>query len=509
MNFDYSKIRPIANAIRANRQIAKRHYGVHPYFTRRPPNVVRSYILQYSQPGDRVLDPFGGSGVTAVEAFLSNRHGIHNDINPLGNFIAEQIADVSQENTVYIKRAFEAVNSACGELVRTIPRMADEEVQQRLSWVRLPENVELPSNADVPRFYDLFTPRQLLALAVLKNAVDDLSDKSAKGQLLLAWSASLAKLNRTFLSARGRLQSRGGSSIFSIYRYKVARSPVELSPWKTFAERVRNVINAKREVLKEVHYLNAKGDFCAAFQSYSDDVLELPKVLEPVDYIFTDPPYGGHIAYLDLSTMWNHWLGFAVPHRLRKSEIIVGGELEKSEEDYLDGLRRSIRACVQLLRKNRWLSIVFQHWNTVYFETILETAEECGAELRSAVAQVGDTIWSMHKKKNLERVLAGEMILTFFNDGKVRKRRAKDHIEIDQLVDVVLPTVAGSSGHFHGELLFNSLITEAWRRNALHALRISRDDFIRLLERRGWHYDPQKHQWTGHRARTHVEDRLW
>jgi len=84
----YNAILPIESAISAERQSAKRHYGVHPYFTRRPHNVVRRYVTHYSREGDRVLDPFGGSGVTAIEAFLENRVGIQNDINPLANFIA-------------------------------------------------------------------------------------------------------------------------------------------------------------------------------------------------------------------------------------------------------------------------------------------------------------------------------------------------------------------------------------------------------------------------------------
>jgi DNA modification methylase len=80
----YADIIPITSPIRADRQGAKRHYGVHPYFTRRPYNVVRDYVLHYSRERDVVLDPFGGSGVTAIEAFLENRVGIQNDINPLG-----------------------------------------------------------------------------------------------------------------------------------------------------------------------------------------------------------------------------------------------------------------------------------------------------------------------------------------------------------------------------------------------------------------------------------------
>ena len=37
-------IEPILEAIPAARQEDARHYGVHPYFTRRPANVVRAYI---------------------------------------------------------------------------------------------------------------------------------------------------------------------------------------------------------------------------------------------------------------------------------------------------------------------------------------------------------------------------------------------------------------------------------------------------------------------------------
>src|SRR5438132_12200170 len=92
----YDQLRVIDTPIPAERQSAKRHYGVHPYFTRRPYNVVRQYIQHYSREGDRVLDPFGGSGVTAIEAFLSNRIGIQKDINPLANFIAKGGADRSK-----------------------------------------------------------------------------------------------------------------------------------------------------------------------------------------------------------------------------------------------------------------------------------------------------------------------------------------------------------------------------------------------------------------------------
>src|SRR5881296_590852 len=99
-------IHPILEAIPAARQDEARHYGVHPYFTRRPANVVRAYIERYSREGDVVLDPFGGTGVTAIEAFLLGRKAVQNDLNPFANFIARNIADTTLASTVPLQTRF-------------------------------------------------------------------------------------------------------------------------------------------------------------------------------------------------------------------------------------------------------------------------------------------------------------------------------------------------------------------------------------------------------------------
>ena len=402
MNF-YSDIQPIDYRIPAQRQKAKRHYGVHPYFTRRPFNVIREYILRFSKELDCIVDPFGGSGVTAIEAFLENRIAIHNDINPLANFIAQGIANLTEESTSSYKDALDYLRVICQPIIAEIERGDTSFVANLLESLRLPANVRLPSNADAEYYTDLFTPRQLAGLALLKTHIDKISNKQARNAMLIAWSATLTKLNKTFLSAKGRAASRGGSSIFSIYRYKIAKEPVELPIWATFEERVRNVIAAKREIDKTIRFKYNTGGWYGSFEVRNLDIGDLAEQLEgKVDYIFTDPPYGGHISYIDLSILWNNWLGSMPSRKLIAKEIIVGGELRHTEEEYLERLRSSVHACVQMLKDHRWFSLVFQHWNVAYFETILSAATESGAELKSAVPQVGDPIWSMHKKKNKE-----------------------------------------------------------------------------------------------------------
>ena len=500
-------IEPILEAIPAARQEEARHYGVHPYFTRRPANVVRDYIERYSEVGDVVLDPFGGTGVTAIEAFLIGRSAIQNDLNPFANFIARNIADTTLDSTSPLRQAFERVESACKDALREIER--DEAVAKR--WLKkspLPENIRLPRNSDAEFFREMFTPRQLAGLALIKQAVERESGV-IRDLLLLAWSASVAKLNKTFLSAKGRAESRGGSSIFSIYRYKLASESVELPIWETFHGRFLNVLAAKEEVLRLQEYRqkpsggSLKLDSKKDFRVLAHDAATLDKVIKPnsVDYIFTDPPYGAFISDLDLSILWNHWLGFPVTDETREQETIVGGEQKHTEEHYKKSLARSIETCFRLLKPDRWLSIVFQHWDTSYFATILETASECGGELKAAITQTGDVIWSMHKKKNSASVLSGEMILTFYKPAKIRKpaKTPESAASADPskvLSDVFDACLNNGTTSFASEALFNRLVIELWHRRALGCLNLDREEFARQLEQRGWSYNTRNHAWS-------------
>ena len=500
----WAAIDPLHELIPGDRQGAKRHYGVHPYFTRRPYNVVRRYVLHYSGERDRVLDPFGGSGVTAIEAFLENRVGIQNDINPLANFIAQGIAELAKGDRTDYKLVLGCLRDRCEVRVKEVQETDEKTLAIIERNVNLPDNVRLPSNADVARYHDLFSKRQLLSLAILKDAIDELKPSPAKRGMLLAWSAALTKLNKTFLSAEGRAESRGGSSIFSIYRYKVAKKPIELPVWDTFEERALNVIEAKAEIDKTIELMQRTRGWFGCFEAHSKDVDELEREFRgQIDYIFTDPPYGGHISYLDLSTLWNVWLGNVPTPQARDRELIVGGELNHGEELYTSRLSDSIRACVSMLKKGRWLSVVFQHWKISYFEAILTAAAEAGAELKAAISQVGDPIWSMHKKKGNQSVLAGELILTFLKTGKPQHALSEQKLDVTEVVGQILKSAPAK---VYGEYLFNRVVMEAWRRSAIGSLDISREDFITIIRNHGWYYDENRHYWVRNRDVKHM---LW
>ncbi|GAB3248878.1 hypothetical protein GCM10027425_05640 [Alteromonas gracilis] len=59
-------------------------HGVHPYPAKFPPQVPRRVIEALTDPGDLVVDPFGGSGTTALEAVRLGRRALTIDANPVG-----------------------------------------------------------------------------------------------------------------------------------------------------------------------------------------------------------------------------------------------------------------------------------------------------------------------------------------------------------------------------------------------------------------------------------------
>ena len=90
---DWYLKRPLPEAITNPQKQAKaRYFGCTAYFTRQSWDIVTKNIKNFTDYGDVVLDPFGGSGVTAIEAMMNERVGIHTDLNPLSIFMVKALS---------------------------------------------------------------------------------------------------------------------------------------------------------------------------------------------------------------------------------------------------------------------------------------------------------------------------------------------------------------------------------------------------------------------------------
>ena len=497
--FDYLT-RPLLEEIPVKKQQAKRHFGVHGYFTKQTWNVVAEYIKNFSKPGDLVLDPFGGSGVTAVEALMNNRKGISIDINPMAVFMVQSLIAPIKQSDLTI-----AFNQVKEEYLKNEPT-SEEEIQKALKKYPHPSGWALPKGSDVEMVEELFSDKQLAQLGLLKSIIKKQKDNNVKNSFLLAFSSTITKINRTYHNSSSRDENAGNSAAFAYYRYRVAKEEIDLSVIKSFETKYKKVLAAKIEM---EYFINENTISNAQILKGSATNLDfLPN--ESVDYIYTDPPYGKKIPYLDLSVMWNAWLDLEVTDYDYEQEAIEGGEQNKGKEEYNQLIAQSIKEMYRVLKYDRWLSFVFAHKDPEFWHLIIETAESCGFEYIGAVPQKnGQT--SFKKRQNPFTVLSGQLIINF---RKVSNPKAilKANLGMD-IAQIVMQTIEGIIAKNDGatlEQINDELIIKGLELGFLDLLKKEYTDLTPLLLE-NFDYNEESELYSikkDTKFRTHVDIRL-
>ena len=468
--FDYAT-RPLLEEIPVKKQQAKRHFGVHGYFTKQTWNVVAEYIKNFSKPGDLVLDPFVGSGVTAVEALMNNRQAICLDINPMAIFLVKSlIAPVEQAD---LSKAFNEVKE---EYLKNEPN-SEIEIKKALKKYAYPTGWILPKGSDVETVEQLFSDKQLAQLGLLKSIIIKQKDENIKNSLLLMFSGLLTKLNLTYHSSSVRSAGGGDAAAFRYYRYRIAPKTVEIDTMHYFELRYKKVLAAKKEM---EYFINSNTISNAQIiKGTATNLHFLPN--ESVDYIYTDPPYGKKIPYLDLSVMWNAWLDLEVSEEDYQQEAIEGGEHNKSKNEYNSLIAQSIKEMYRVLKYDRWLSFVFAHKDPGFWHLIIETAEACGFEYIGAVPQKnGQT--SFKKRQNPFTVLSGQLIINF-QKAKNPKAVLKAHLGMN-IAEIIFQTIEGIIAKNDGaslEQINDELIIKGLELGFLDLLKKEYTDLTSLL----------------------------
>jgi 16S rRNA G966 N2-methylase RsmD len=497
--FDY-KTRPLIEELPVRKRAAKRHFGVHGYFTKQAWNIVSEYILNFSKPGDVVLDPFGGSGVTAIEALMNDRKAIHIDLNPMSDFIVRSlITPVSQAELS------EALNKIQNLYQKGEPQTKDE-IDEALIKYPYPTGFNLPKTSDVKVIEDLFTDKQMAQLAFLKFCINKEKNEVVRNSLMLAFSSTLNKINRTYHNSSYAGENAGNSGPMLYYRYRIAPKIVDLNVWYTYQKKFSSVMNAKKEMEPKINQHTIHN--AQIIKGTATDLSFIPK--ESVDYIYTDPPYGKKIPYLDLSVMWNAWLNLVVTEKDYEQEAIEGGEYNKSKGEYNKLISDSIKEMYRVLKYDRWMSFVFAHKDPEFWHLIIETAEACGFEYAGAVPQKnGQT--SFKKRQNPFTVLSGQLIINF---RKVKNPKAilRAHLGMD-ILTIILQTMEGVIAKNNGatlEQINDELIIKGLELGFLHLLKKQYTDLTPLLMD-NFDYNEKSEVFTikeDNKFRTHVDVKL-
>ncbi len=408
-------------------------YAMHKYWSKKPHNLIANYIARFSSSGDLVIDSFCGSGVTVIESVRLGRRAIGIDINPTAVFITRM--GLSHIDIQKLQKDFYALRTEakpiiddlyqtrclqCGNPNGIITHTIWEQEQPQEVWydcarcktrkgirpgtiddvlaahqpaqspawyptTLLIENSRINAKAGM-RVSDLFTPRALVGLSLLLERIRHIQDDDTRSVLEFCFNAALPQASKMVFVIRRRGKTSGSNSQGKaevgswVIGYWTPTEHFEINVWRCFENRFRRIRQGKKEINA---IIPASACQCLDFQALNHSTegywvkqgtatdLEIPD--STIDYALVDPPHGNRMPYLELSLLWNSWLGLASDWG---KEIVVSEakSRQKDIQDYQERLTGSFNELWRVLKPNKHASIVF---NSLDDETWLSLLNAC------------------------------------------------------------------------------------------------------------------------------------
>lgn len=223
------------------------------------------------------------------------------------------------------------------------------------------EKMSDPRNAGVTHVHQFFTSQNLWVLSKIFDSIKKIQDKRVSKLLLLVFTAIVPYASRM---RRYRADKKGGGPLSgTLYIASITTPPnVILS----FERNIQFILNAA-EIISNFGKINSVID-----QS-SSNLRDIPP--DSVDYIFTDPPFGGNLMYSELNFLWEAWLRVFTNNR---SEAVVNRVQRKALPEYQALMEGCFAENYRILKPGRWMTVEFHNSKNSIWMAIQQALTRAG-----------------------------------------------------------------------------------------------------------------------------------
>ncbi|MBU7047376.1 MAG: hypothetical protein HXS54_13165, partial [Theionarchaea archaeon] len=206
-------------------------------------------------------------------------------------------------------------------------------------------------------------------------------------------------------------------------RYWVPKEYIENNVFYYFKQRFSKIVKAKKETNNLIGDYSSVNGNCHILNQSATDLSFISDC--SVDYCFTDPPYGGTIQYLGLSTIWNAWLGDSISIQ-REKEIVMNKE--KGREEYRNLLRLAFKEIYRVLKHGRYMSVTFHSSQVSVWNALVEACGDTGFDIVNVIPQ--KPLKKSHNQMNMTGTVKTDLIITF-RKPVLKSDQSKTRIKID------------------------------------------------------------------------------
>ena len=320
-------------------------HDLHPYPAKFIPQIPARLIAQLSAHGDTVLDPFGGSATTAVEAVRLGRRAISFDANPLSALIGRvKTGFMTPRTRADIEQLYAAVEGHITCYSSSTANWAESLTARNRKY--------LP---DIPNIRKWFNQDAIAELCLLRHLIEQTTDGLSQDAALLALSRIIIRVS--YQESETRYVS-------------VKKDVVPTLVLRAYCESLRTVSRRLESAAQNLQFADAR-----FFVGDSRSRLESAIGENSIDLIVTSPPYPNATDYHLYHRFRLFWLGYD-PKELSKIEI--GSHLRHQRnhtgfEEYCEDMDQAMYGCAKVLMPGRYA--VFVVGDAIFKGELFSTSE--------------------------------------------------------------------------------------------------------------------------------------
>lgn len=228
----------------------------------------------------------------------------------------------------------------------------------------------------ITHVHHFYTKRNLWILAAVFERIKNYySNNKRLMNFLIAWFTSshsrLHKLNRYMPKHKRHVGPLSGTLYISSIQ-------AEISPFYFLNYKLKTHSNIKSPFSQNI----------ISTQS-STNLINIPD--NSIEYIFTDPPFGGNLMYSELNFILEAWLRVFTNN---KQEALVSEAQEKGLNNYQNLMERCFREKFRILKPGRWITVEFHNSQNKVWMAIQEALMRAGfviADVRTLDKKKGTT----------------------------------------------------------------------------------------------------------------------